>query len=190
MTARKRLFAAAIAAFPGHGVQAAGGQRREPGQHLSDERQIGIDLRCALRRPDARQAGLRKHPADGFGVHVQLPGDRSGAPFFDMVIAQDLRLEVSRNGHDRVLLVCSDGPGVAETLAAHRPNNDDHSACSTNPACAEAVGCPRATVVHRPPPDPRSAQHAFDPRVNRDASLYFRVPGFSGPGSDATAPHA
>src|SRR5208282_3522638 len=125
----------------------------------------------------------------GFGVHVQLPGDRSGAPFFDMVIAQDLRLEISRNGHDRVLLVCAGGPGAAGSLAAHASNSDDRSASSTNPACAEAVGCPRAMVVRPPPPDPRSAEHPFDPGVNRDASLYFRAPGIGARGSGATAPH-
>src|SRR5271155_3198122 len=37
-------LAAAIAALPRHRVQAAGGQRRELGQHLADERQIGVDL--------------------------------------------------------------------------------------------------------------------------------------------------
>jgi hypothetical protein len=108
---------AAIAALPNHGVQAAGGQRRELCQHLADEWQIGIDLRWPLGRPDTGQAGLRKHPGDGFGMHPQRPGDRSDAPLFDMIIAQDLRLEFSWNGHDRVLFVCSDGPGAAESLA-------------------------------------------------------------------------
>jgi hypothetical protein len=61
---------AAIAAFANHRVQAAGGQRREPGQHLADERQIGIDLRWSLWRPDARQAGLGQHTGDGFGMHA------------------------------------------------------------------------------------------------------------------------
>jgi hypothetical protein len=56
--------AAAIAALAHHGVQAAGGQRRELLQHLADERQIGVDLRWPLRRADARQAGLRQHPGD------------------------------------------------------------------------------------------------------------------------------
>src|SRR5271157_2789914 len=48
-------LAAAIAALPRHRVQAAGGQRRELGQHLADEWQIGIDLRWPLWRPDARR---------------------------------------------------------------------------------------------------------------------------------------
>ena len=108
---------AAIAAFPNHGVQAAGGQRWELGQHLTDERQIANDLRWPLRRPDARQAGLRKHPGDGFGMHAQLPGDRSDAPLFDVVIAKDLRLEFSGDSHDRVLFVCSEGPFAAGNLA-------------------------------------------------------------------------
>src|SRR5450755_551725 len=132
----------AIAAFPRHRVQAAGGQRRELGQHLADERQIGVDLQWPLRRPDAWQAGLGQYPGDGFGVHAQLPGDRSDAPLFDVVIAQDLRLKIRRNSHDRVLFVCSDGPGAAGSLAEHVPNSDDHNTCSTIPACVEAVGCP------------------------------------------------
>src|ERR1700722_8626684 len=75
---------AAIAAFASHRVQPAGGERREPGQHLADERQIGIDLRWPPRRPDARQASLGQHPGDGFGMHPQLPGDHSDPPLFDM----------------------------------------------------------------------------------------------------------
>jgi len=74
-------LAAALAAFPNHGVQAAGGQRRELCQHLADERQIGVDLQRPLRRPDARQAGLSKHLGAGFGMHAQLPGDRSDCHF-------------------------------------------------------------------------------------------------------------
>jgi hypothetical protein len=61
---------AAIAAFPDHGVQAAGGQRREPGQHLADKRQIGVDLQRPPRRPDARQASLGQDPGNGFGMHA------------------------------------------------------------------------------------------------------------------------
>ena len=174
---------AAIAAFASHRVQAAGGQRREPGQHLADERQIGIDLRWPPRRSDARQAGLGQNPGDGFGMHAQLPGDRSDPPLFDMVVAQDLRLELRWNSHDRVLFVCFDGPGAAGSLAAHGLNSDDHNTGSTIAAGVQAVGCP-AAIVARPPPDPWPAQHSIDARVNRDASLYFAAPG-----SGAIAPH-
>jgi hypothetical protein len=61
---------AAIAAFASHRVQPAGGQRREPGQRLADERQIEIDLRGPPRRPDARQARLGEDPGDGFGMYA------------------------------------------------------------------------------------------------------------------------
>ena len=153
-------FAAAIAAFPNHRVQAAGGQRREPGQHLADERQIGVDLRWPLRRPDARQAGLGKHPGDGFRMHAQLPGDRSDAPLFNVVIAQDLRLEIRWNSHDRVLFVGSDGPGVAGSLAAHVPNSDGHNAGSTMLPAWRLSAVHAAIVARRPPPDPCPAQHS------------------------------
>ena len=182
-------FAATVAAFPYHPVQAAGGQRREPGQHVPDERQIGVDLRWPLRRAEARQPGLGKHPGDGLRMHAQLPGDRSDAPLFNVVIAQDLRLEIRWNSHARVPFVCSDGPGVAGSLVAPVPNNDGHNADRTNAACAEPVGCPWAIVVRRPPLDPCPAEHSSDPGVNRDASLYFGVRGNGGPGSGVTAPH-
>jgi hypothetical protein len=82
-----------------------------------DERQIGVDLQRPLRRADAWQAGLRQHSGDGFGMHVQLPGNGSDAPLFDMVVTHDLRLELRGNCHLRVLFVCSDGPGAAGNLA-------------------------------------------------------------------------
>src|ERR1700722_5294392 len=61
---------AGIVASASHRVQPAGGQRREPGQHLADERQIGIDLRGPPRRPDARQARLGEDPGDGLGMYA------------------------------------------------------------------------------------------------------------------------
>src|SRR5262249_25520810 len=39
--------------------------------------------------------GLGQHPGDGALMHVQLPRDGAGAPSLDVVIAQDLRLELS-----------------------------------------------------------------------------------------------
>jgi hypothetical protein len=140
-------FAAAIAAFPRHSVQTTGGQRREFGQHFQDEGQIGIDLRWPLRWADAWQAGLRQHSGDGFGMYAQLPGDRSDAPLFNVIIAQDLRLEFRGNSHARVLFVCSDGPGAAGSLAVHGPSSNDRNACSTISACAEAAGYPEASVL-------------------------------------------
>ena len=97
------IAAATVAAFAYHCVQPVGGQRRELLQGLMDERQIRLDLRAARRRPDPWQASLAQDPRHGAVVHMQLARDRTNAPFFDMIIAQDLRLQIGRDGH-RVLL--------------------------------------------------------------------------------------
>jgi hypothetical protein len=118
-------------------------------------------------------------------MHAQLPGDRSDPPLFDMVIAQDLRLEFRWNSHDRVLFVGFGGPGVAESLGAHGLNSDGHNTGSAIAARVRAADCPAAIVSRPPPPDPWPAQHPIEARVNRDASLYFAAPG-----SGAIAPRA
>ncbi len=56
------IAAAAVAAFAHHRVQPAGGQRRELLQGLTDEGQIGLDLRATCRRPDPGQTGLGQDP--------------------------------------------------------------------------------------------------------------------------------
>ena len=68
-----------------------------------DEGQIGLDLRAPRRRPDPGQASLGQDPRHGAVVHMQLAGDRANAPFFDMIIAQDLRLQIGRDGHGALL---------------------------------------------------------------------------------------
>jgi hypothetical protein len=145
-------FPAAIAALANHRLQTAGGQRWELGQRLADERQVGIDLGRPPRRADARQSGLRQDPADGFGMHAQLLGDRSDAPFLDVIIAKNPRLEIRRNRHDRALFVCSDGPGDARSLAEGGPNSGDHTECTPISGCAAVVGCPAAARVSRRSP--------------------------------------
>jgi hypothetical protein len=135
--------------------------------------------------PGPKFDGIAKHTSDGFGMHAQLPGDRSDTPLFDMVVAQDLRLELRWNGHDRVLFVGFGGPGAAGSLAAHVLNSDDHNTGSTIAARVQATDCSAAIVAQPlPPPDPWPAQHPIDAGGNRDASLYFAAPG-----SGAPAPH-
>ena len=94
---------ATVAALAYHGEQAAGGERGEPLQGLQHEGQVGLDLRAAPRRTGSGQTGLGQHPHHGGMVHVQLAGDGADAPFLDMVIAQDLRLQLRRDGHDLLL---------------------------------------------------------------------------------------
>jgi len=172
------------AAFPHHGGHAAGGQRRDLGQHLADERQTGGDLQRSLRR-----AGLCQHPGDRFGMHAQRPGDGSDASRFDVATAQNLRLEIRWNRHDRVLFVCSGGPGVAGSLAVRVLNSNDRGPCGAIPACAQTVGCPGAIAGRQPRPDPPPADHSFGPGVNRDASRYFTACSNGMPGIGTTAPH-
>jgi hypothetical protein len=93
------IAAAAVAALAHHRVQPAGGQGRELLQGLMDEGQIGLDLRATCRRSDPGQAGLDQDPRHGAVMHMQLAGDRANAPFLDMIIAQDLRLQIGRDGH-------------------------------------------------------------------------------------------
>src|SRR4030095_16700871 len=88
------IGAADIAALAHHAVEAAGGQLWELLQRCKDERQVGIDLR-GPGMANARQAGLGQHPGNGAVVNVQLSGDGVGAPSLDVVVAQDLRLELS-----------------------------------------------------------------------------------------------
>jgi hypothetical protein len=85
----------------------AGRERRELVQGLEDERQVGIDLRASGRRTGCRQTGLGQHPRHGAMVHVQLAGDGPDAPFLDVIVAQDLRLELRQDGHDAPLDVWS-----------------------------------------------------------------------------------
>jgi len=174
---------AAIAAFARHRVEPAGGQSREPGQHRADERQRGVDLQWP-RRPDARQASLGQHPGNGFGMPAQLPGDRADAPLFDVVVAQDLRLQVRGNSHGWVLCVGFEGPGAAENLAAQALNSAGHNTGNAIADGVQAADCRAAMVARPPPPEPRPAQHPIDAGVNRDASRYFAAPG-----SGASAPH-
>ncbi len=93
------IGAATVAALAHHRVEAAGGERRELLQGLEHERQVRLDLRAARRRTGSRQAGLGQHPHYGAMVHVQLAGDGADAPLLDMVITQNLRFEIRRDGH-------------------------------------------------------------------------------------------
>jgi hypothetical protein len=175
-------WSAAIATFLHHRVQTAGGQRREPGQGLVDERQIRIEFRRAVRRSEARQTSLGQNPGDRVAVDAQLLGDRPNAPFFDVVIAQDLRLEVRGNGHGEVLFGCSKDLGCAARSRGEQvPDN-----VGRNDGNAIAAGwiCPSAIVPSRRPPGPRTTDHPFDPAGNPDASRYFCAPG-----NDVPAPH-
>jgi hypothetical protein len=100
------IRAAAITAPIRHDIQAAGGQRRERLQRLTDERQVRVDRRRARRRPGSRQAGLPQYAPHHAVMDVQLPGDGAHRPFFGVIKAQDLCLDIGRRHHGRVPSGC------------------------------------------------------------------------------------
>ena len=93
---------AVVAALAHHLVQAAGGQSGKLFQGLTNEWQIGINPRRSLQFA-AGQTGLRQDAADRAGMHVQLPSNGAGAPFFDVVITKDSGFKVRGYGHDGFL---------------------------------------------------------------------------------------
>ena len=97
------LRATTVAALAHHGEETAGGERGEFLQRLAQERQVRINQRAARWRPGSGQAGLGQHPHHGGMVHMQLAGDGADAPFLDVIIAQDLRLQLRRDGHGVLL---------------------------------------------------------------------------------------
>jgi len=179
--------AAAIAALAHHRVKPTGRQRRERLQRLADEGQIDVDLGRARRRSGLGQTGLRQHASHGAVVNMQLPGDRAHPPFFSVVVAKDLSLDISRNHHGRILFARvaaapNDASGDAETRDEPDPGNADRTSDSAN-SFAGAVH-PR-----KPRRSPSSASqttedHPTEVGVNPDASLYCNAPG-----SDALARH-
>ena len=112
----------------------------------ADERQIRIDLRAARRRTDPGQAGLRQHPRHRGVMHVQLAGDGADAPLLDVVVAQDLRLELRRDGH-------AAAPGVAAAARLRRRRRRNPDADQRRAATIRTSGSARtrtATAGHRP----------------------------------------
>src|SRR4051794_21111745 len=93
------IGAPGIAALAHHREQAAGGQRRELLQRLADQRQIGVDLRWPRCGADPGQPGLRQHPAHHAVVDLELAGDGADGPLLGVVVAQDLRLDLTRCHH-------------------------------------------------------------------------------------------
>ncbi|WP_440130269.1 hypothetical protein [Trinickia symbiotica] len=82
-----------------HRIQAARRERRELPERLVDEGQIGIYPRGPLHCAQPWQACLGKHTLHCAAMHMQLARDGAAAPLLDMVIAQDLRLKLSLDGH-------------------------------------------------------------------------------------------
>ena len=182
------IGAAAIAALAHHPIQPTGGQRRERLQRLADERQIRVDLRRPRRRADPGQPGLRQHARHHAVMHVQLTGDGADAPLLDVVVAQDLRLDVRRRDHARVLSgrVASgrDGRGGgAGTPGGRMPGSGDRTSGSARPFAGAAP--PGWLRRPRSPASRAPADHPAAARVNRDASLSCRAPD-----SDASDRHA
>ena len=175
------IGAADITALARHRVQTAGGQGGEALQGLTDERQIGVDLGGSRRGPEAGQTRLRQHPADHVVVDVQLPRDGPHSPFFGVVIAQDLGLDVRRCDHVRNpfgRVAAGGGCGGSEIP----DGRDRRSGARTNGSAGSlAQADPRGKLGRsRPPASWAAANHRSAVGGNRDASLSFAAPG-SGP---------
>ena len=97
------IGAAAIAPLAHHRVQPAGRQRRELLQGLMNEGQIRLNLGVSRRRSNSGQAGLGQYPRDGAMMHMQLTGDGANSPLLNVIIAQDLCLQIRRDGHGLLL---------------------------------------------------------------------------------------
>ena len=178
---------ALIAAFAHHPIQPAGRQRREHLQRLTDERQIRVDQRFAWWSATLWQTSLCQHAPHHTVMDVQLPRDRADGPFFSVVEAQDLRLDIRWYHRDRVLSdrvaqFLDDGGGDAEIPGGRDPNIAARTSDSARPTAT--VGQSRRLRRSRSPTSWALADHPAGGGVNRDASLFCCAPG-----SDAPAQH-
>ena len=135
----KVIRPALVAAFTDHRVEPAGGQCRKCRQRLVDERQIRVDQRLSWRRPEFGQPGLGQDAPHDAVMDVQLPRDGADGPFFGVVEAQDLRLDVRRCHHSRVpsnpvAQRPRDEPGDAQTPAGPAPDIAVRTSDSARPA--------------------------------------------------------
>ena len=87
-------FATAPQGGMGSFFEPPGCQRGKLLQGLVDERQVWIDPRRPGSWPDPGQTGLGQHPRHPAMVDAQLAGDGAATPFFNVIIAQDLRFEI------------------------------------------------------------------------------------------------
>ena len=120
-------------------------------------------------------------------MDVQLTRDGADGPFFRVVEAQDLRLDVRRCHHgrvpsDRVAQRPDDEPGDAEIPGGPEPNIAVRTSDSARPTAT--AGQSRLLRRSRSSASWTPADHRSAGRVNRDASLSCRAPG-----NDARAQH-
>jgi hypothetical protein len=120
-------------------------------------------------------------------MDVQLTRDRADAPFFGVVEAQDLRLDVRRCHHgpvlsNRVAQRLDDEPGDAEIPSGRDPNIAGRTNDSAGPAAT--IGQSRLSRRSQSPASRTPEDHPPSAGVNPDASLSCRAPG-----SDAPAQH-
>jgi hypothetical protein len=112
-------------------------------------------------------------------MDAQLLSDRPDPPFFNVVKAQNLRLDFRGNGHCDALSYCSGDPGGA--AESHGGQTPDRGGRSNGTAIAAGPSGPSSSDPLRPPLSLREANHRSGPAVNPDASHYF-----FGPGNDET----
>jgi hypothetical protein len=74
-------------------------------------------------------------------MEAQVTGDSTDPPFFDVVVAQDLRLEFRGNRHDQILFDVEpfeESDGDAETLGERTAGSDIHTSGTATPIAAQS----------------------------------------------------
>ena len=120
-------------------------------------------------------------------MDVQLTRDRADGPFFGVVEAQDLRLDVRRCHHgrvplDRVAQRLDDEPGDAEIPSGREPNIAGRTNDNARPVAT--IGQSRHLRRSQSPASRTPEDHPPPTGVNPDASLSCHAPD-----SDAPAQH-
>ena len=172
--------AAHVAALADHRVQPRGGERRELGQRLEEERPIRIDPARAQRRAVHRRAVAAEHAPHGVAVHVQLPRDGAHAPLLDRVEAQDLRDQVRGQRHDAVRRAPpragrgAGTPGAATLAGEHRSDGRSRRRWMAPGAAASPPGRCRPVRMRRCRASMRPVEQPPPGAGNPGASRYVR----------------
>jgi hypothetical protein len=109
-------------------------------------------------------------------MEAQVTRDSTDPPFFDVVVAQDLRLEFRGNRHDQILFdvePLEESDGDAETLGERTAGSDIHTNGTATPIAAESNL--KSSVCLSSPSKPRTANHRTTAAGNSDASHSFAV---------------
>lgn len=132
---------------------------------------------------------MGQHAPNTAVMDAQLARNGAHAPFFDVVITQNLRLEIRRECHwglreTMMNEIYAELGDVTDPIEANLTEVD-----RKNDSAGDPKGAKRCqTVFPWPSPSPRTVDHRGVKGVNPDASLYSKGRAF-GPGNGFDAPH-